>query len=249
MGEQISIFGILIEFCTFGEGVEIIEKLIRKKKPQLVVLANAHTLNLAYEQKEYKRILKKAALVLRDGTGVGWAAKRKGIPPLHNFVGTDFIPDFCKYTSHKGYRFFLLGSRPGNAEFAANNLEGLAPGVVVTGHHHGYFKDAEAHEIIQRINETRSDILMVAMGNPKQEIWIESYIDKINVPVCIGVGAFFDYFSGRVVRAPRWMLNTGMEWVFRLFVEPKRLWKRYLIGNTQFIIRICRELWNKRNTN
>lgn len=241
MGEGINIFGLQIEICTFVEGVEIIEKLIQNKKPQLVVLANAHTLNLAHEQKEFKRVLQRAALVLRDGTGVGWAVKRKGILPQHNFVGTDFVPDFCKYTAKKGYRFFLLGAKPGVAEVAANKLEKLAPGVIITGYHHGYFKKNETDEIISRMNKTRSDILLVAMGNPRQEIWIERYMDKINVPVGIGVGALFDYLSGRVVRAPRLMLNAGMEWACRLVVEPKRLWKRYLIGNAKFIFRVYRE--------
>jgi exopolysaccharide biosynthesis WecB/TagA/CpsF family protein len=249
MAEKVCVFDIPITICSFIEGVRLIEKIIRDITPQLVVLANANTLNLAHELKEYKKVLQSAALILRDGTGVGWAVKRKGIFPLHNFVGTDFVPDFCKYTCQKEYRLFLLGAKPGVAKVAANKLEKLAPGLIITGYHHGYFKKNETYEIISRINNTRSDILLVAMGNPRQEIWIERYIDKIDVPVCIGVGALFDYLSGRVIRAPRWMLNAGMEWVFRLVVEPKRLWKRYLIGNTQFIIRFYRELWNKRNTN
>ena len=248
MGQKISIFNIPITICSFTEGARLIEKMIGAITPQLVVLANAHTLNLVHEKKEFRRVLQRAALVLRDGTGVGWAVKRKGIPPLHNFVGTDFVPDFCKYTSQKGYRIFLLGAKPGVAEVAANKLEILSPGIIIVGYHHGFFKKNETDEIIRRINKTSSDILLVAMGNPKQEIWIERYLDKIKVPVCIGVGALFDYLSGRVIRAPRWMLNAGMEWVFRLFVEPKRLWKRYLIGNTKFIIRVYRDSLNGNNT-
>jgi exopolysaccharide biosynthesis WecB/TagA/CpsF family protein len=241
MGQKTSIFDIPITLGTLDEGVMLIENLVSDKTPKLVVLANAHTLNLAYEQEEYKSVLNAAALVLRDGTGVSWAVKRKGMAPGHNFVGTDFVPDFCRYTSQKGYRFFFLGSEPGVAEAARKNLESLVPDVVVTGHHHGYFDDDQSAGIIDTINATASDILLVAMGNPRQEQWIAGHLDRLNVPVCIGVGALFDYLSGRVTRAPRWMLDSGLEWIFRLLLEPGRMWKRYLIGNIKFIMRSVRE--------
>ena len=237
MEQQTRIFDVPITLCSLGEGVRLIENLMSDRTPKLVVLANAHTLNLAYEQEPYKRVLQSAALVLRDGTGVSWAVKRKGIGSGHNFVGTDFVPDFCRYTSQKGYRFFFLGSEPGVAEAARKNLESLVPDVVVAGEQHGYFDEDQSAKIIEIINSTRSDILLVAMGNPKQEQWIARHLDRLNVPVCIGVGALFDYLSGRVTRAPRWMLDLGLEWVFRLLLEPERMWKRYLIGNLKFILR------------
>jgi exopolysaccharide biosynthesis WecB/TagA/CpsF family protein len=242
----VTIFGVPITVCTLIEGITIIEEIIENKKPQLLVLANAHTLNLAYEQCQYKQILKEAGLVLRDGSGMGWAIRRKGVHPWHNFVGTDFIPDFCKYTAHKGYKIFLLGSRPGVAQVAAQKLESMAPGLAIGGHYHGYFPEDKTDEIINRINKTGADILLAAMGNPKQEFWIVNNLYRLNVPVCVGVGALFDYLSGRVTRAPHWMLNAGMEWIFRLLLEPKRLWKRYLIGNLRFIFRIYREHMNEK---
>jgi exopolysaccharide biosynthesis WecB/TagA/CpsF family protein len=245
----ITIFGIPFTICTLIEGVTLIEEIIANKEPQLVVLANTHTLNLAYEQSDYKQALKKASIVLRDGIGIGWATRKRGISPLHNFVGTDFIPEFCKYTAHKGYRIFLLGSRSGICQVAAKKLESLAPGIVISGYYHGYFPDEQTTEIVNQINETRADILLVAMGNPKQELWIASNLHRLNVPVCIGVGALFDYLSGRVTRAPRWMLKTKMEWVFRLLVEPKRLWKRYLTGNPKFVIRVYQEYIGKHQNN
>jgi N-acetylglucosaminyldiphosphoundecaprenol N-acetyl-beta-D-mannosaminyltransferase len=241
MGQKTSIFDIPITLCSLDEGVRLIENLVSDRTPKLVVLANAHTLNLAYEQEQYKSVLNAAALVLRDGTGVAWAVRCKGIAAGHNFVGTDFIPDFCRYTSQKGYRFFFLGSEPGVAEAARKNLLSLLPDVVVTGDHHGYFNDDQNTQIIDTINATGADILLVAMGNPKQEQWIARHLDRLNVPVCIGVGALFDYLSGRVTRAPQWMLDLGLEWIFRLLIEPKRMWKRYLIGNLKFISRNIRE--------
>lgn len=235
------LFGVPITICSLDMGIRLIEEIIKEKRPKLVVLANAHTLNLACELELYRKVLKNAGLILRDGTGVGWALRRKGSKPGHNFVGTDFIPVFCKRTNGKKYKLFMLGARPGLAERAAKTIKRLAPEIQITGCHHGYFNDRQRYGIINKVNQTNSDILLVAMGNPKQEIWIESCLEEINVPACIGVGALFDYLSGHMVRAPRWVLNAGMEWVFRLAVEPKRLWKRYVIGNLKFIFRVYQE--------
>jgi len=235
---KVDLFGISFRTATLSQGIAAVEEMIQSRVPQLLVLANVHTLNLAYEQNDYKTVLKNTGLVLRDGTGVSWAIKRKGVPPLHNFVGTDFIPEFCKRTAHKGYRIFLLGSREGIAQMAAEKLKLMAPGLIIAGHHHGYFPEEKTHDIVSRINETQSHILLVAMGNPKQEFWIANNLNILNVPVCIGVGALFDYLSGNVKRAPKWVLDKGMEWSYRLMVEPKRLWRRYLIGNPKFMLRI-----------
>ena len=246
-GKTADIFGIQFTVCTLVKGISLIEEMIQNKRPQLVILANVHTLNLAFEQGSYKNLLKEAGLVLRDGAGTSWALKKKGIHPLHNFVGTNFIPDFCRHTVHKGYKFFLLGSRPGIAPAAADKLMSLAPGLNITGSINGYFSENETDRIISQINKSESDVLLVAMGNPKQEQWIADNLFRLNTPVCIGVGALFDYLSGRVRRAPEWMLNNGMEWIFRLVTEPTRLWKRYIIGNPRFLMRVKRELSESRN--
>lgn len=236
-----SLFDVPVSPRTLEQGIAAIENIIKDKVPGLVVLANANTFNLAYEINIYKAVLRKAHIVLRDGVGVEWALRRKGIPALHNFVGTDFIPDFCKATAHKGYRIYLLGSKPTICQEAAKKLQALAPGIIISGCHHGYFPENRSDEIANQINRSKADILLVAMGNPRQELWISEYLHKLTVPACIGVGALFDYLSGAVRRAPQWMLRAKMEWVFRLVTEPRRLGKRYVIGNTKFLLRVCRE--------
>jgi exopolysaccharide biosynthesis WecB/TagA/CpsF family protein len=241
MSTTTTLFNIPINICRLQEGIALVEELIAAKKPSLVALANAHTLNLAYEHNEYGKVLKNANLVLRDGSGVAWALKKKGVEPLYNFVGTDFIPEFCKSTLNSGYRIFLLGATPGTAQIAGEKLCELAPGIVITGCHHGYIPEDETGQIINYINSTKTDILLVAMGNPKQELWIAENLHRLNVPVSIGVGALFDYLSGSVKRAPQWMIRMGIEWIFRLIIEPKRLCKRYIVGNPKFIIRVYRE--------
>ena len=236
-----SVLGVPITPCTLEEAVRLIEDMIQKGGPHLVALVNAHTLNLAHENHEYREVLRGASLVLRDGVGVRWALKRKGALPLHNFVGTDFLPDFCRCTANRGYRLFLLGSKPGVAQSAAENLKSMSGGIVIAGHHHGYFPRQQDDRIISHINAMEPDVLLVAMGNPQQELWIAHNLSRLKAPVCIGVGALFDYLSSQLPRAPQWMRKANMEWVFRLAAEPGRLWKRYLIGNGKFILRVRRE--------
>jgi N-acetylglucosaminyldiphosphoundecaprenol N-acetyl-beta-D-mannosaminyltransferase len=237
----VKILGITITLLEFDEAVALMENLIREKESKFVALVNANTLNYAYLTRRYSEILTNADLVLRDGTGIKWAIKKRREDPKYNFVGTDFIPDFCNVTSKKKYKLYLLGARPGVAESAGKALCRVATGTVVTGFHHGYFDRQKEKDIIRQINILSPDILLVAMGNPKQEIWISENLHKLKVPVCIGVGALFDYLSGNVRRAPKWMLNAGFEWFYRFLIEPKRLWRRYLVGNPVFILRVYRE--------
>ena len=225
------------------------ENLIQGEGSKFVIIANVNTLSYCYKNKKYSDILKSADLVLRDGSGVKWAAKKLGANPKYNFVGTDFIPDFFKITLKKQYRVFLLGARPGIAESASIVLSKIAPGIVIAGYHHGYFDKKNGQKIINKINNTNPDILLVAFGNPKQEIWLADNLLNLDASVCIGVGALFDYLSGKIKRAPKWIRDAGFEWIFRLLIEPKRLWKRYLIGNPKFILRIYKELYVARKKN
>ena len=239
----IKIFGVPVSLVEFNTAVKLIENLIQKRTSNFAVLANVNTLNYAYQNKRYRQILQSADLILRDGTGVKWAANKMGVDPKNNFVGTDFIPRFCSATSSKKYGVFLLGARPGIAGSAAKKLQRLAPGLLITGYQHGYFDKDEEPSIINEISNSNSDILLVALGNPSQEMWIANNLNKLNVPLCIGVGALFDYLSGHIPRAPKWMLDAGIEWLFRLLIEPRRLWRRYLLGNPMFIFRIYREMY------
>lgn len=234
----ISILDVVINRCTAEGAIKRIEGFLHLQEPHQVFIVNAHTLNLAWENPRYRDILNSADLVLNDGVGLNWAARLFGDPFPENLVGTDFIPRLMGEFQEKGYSFYFLGSPPGVAEKAAHNLRGRFPRLRILGAHHGYFAPEEEKQVISEINRLNPDILLVGLGNPFQEEWIHRNFKSLNVKVSIGVGAFFDYMSGRVRRAPRWMLNNGMEWVFRLLVEPKRLWRRYLVGNPKFIFRV-----------
>lgn len=153
-------------------------------------------------------------------------------------TGADWVHDLCRLAIRDGLSLFLLGGAPGSADEAARVLCGLYPGLRVAGTAPGY---AVGTEVIARINQARPDVLLVGMGTPTQEKWIDAHRGELAVPVVWAVGALFDFVSGRIRRGPRWMTGHGLEWLCRLAVEPKKLWRRYLVGNPLFLWRIIRE--------
>lgn len=240
---DISILGVPFASVHFDEAVERIRGMMGTAASHQVVIANAHTLNVAYSDPAYRRVLEGAALVLRDGVGVELAAALRGRRLPHNFVGTDFVPALLERLAEAGVRVFLYGAAPGIADAAARVLEARCPGIIVAGVQHGYENGAAA---VSRIRAARPDVLLVALGNPLQEHWIAEHLDQVDARVAIGVGALFDYLAGRVPRAPGWMRRLRGEWLFRLAVEPRRLWRRYLVGNVQFLWRVVRSRLDSR---
>jgi N-acetylglucosaminyldiphosphoundecaprenol N-acetyl-beta-D-mannosaminyltransferase len=223
--------------CSFTKAVERIRAMIATGRPHHVVLANAHTLNLAWDDSAYRRVLQEADLVLRDGIGVELAARLAGREAGHNFVGTDFIPALLGAMAPAEVRVFLFGAEPDVAEQAALALRRRVSNVRVVGTASGY---GDLAAVGGQVRAAHPHVLLVALGNPAQEQWIHAHRKQLGVPVAIGVGALFDYLAGRVRRAPDWVLRLRGEWVFRLLVEPRRLWRRYVMGNPQFIWRVLR---------
>jgi exopolysaccharide biosynthesis WecB/TagA/CpsF family protein len=235
----VSVFGIPFEDLSYAEAVQKIREMIHSKNAHQVVLANAHTLNLAYSLPTYRCHLQNVSLVLRDGIGVKLAALLARRRLKYNFVGTDFVPSLLGALCHDGIRAFLFGAKPGVAEAASRALTCRYPELTIAGHQHGNLPQRDWNDLVVRqINQARTDIVLVALGNPLQETWIAENLHKLKVGAAIGVGALFDYLAGEVPRAPRWICRIGFEWLYRLSVEPRRLWRRYLIGNFQFLYRV-----------
>ncbi|RMD84794.1 MAG: WecB/TagA/CpsF family glycosyltransferase [Candidatus Dadabacteria bacterium] len=201
-----------------------------------VVLANAHTINLALSDSDYHAILRRACVVLRDGIGISIAARLFGGVLHNNFVGTDFVPAFLGDLAPRRPRVFLYGARPGRAETAARVLAATCPGVDIVGCEHGYVR---ACDVVGKIADLEPHLLLVALGNPLQERWIAENIEASRAHLAIGVGALFDYLAGAVPRAPAWVRAARFEWLYRLAVEPRRLWRRYILGNPVFLSRIA----------
>lgn len=241
---SVSILGVRVDRHTATSAMRRFEEYIATGRPHRVFLVNAHTLNLAFEDSAYREILNSADLVLNDGTGVNWAAKcLDGRPFEENLVGTDLIPRFCAIAGERGYALYLLGGEPGIAERAAASLKRLTPGLKIAGFHHGYFAEEETNKVISSINALAPQVLLVSFGNPRQEQWIHHHGSRLAPPLCIGVGGLFDHLSGELIRAPRWIRALGIEWTFILLFQPHK-WKRYLIGNPQFVLRVLN--WKRR---
>jgi N-acetylglucosaminyldiphosphoundecaprenol N-acetyl-beta-D-mannosaminyltransferase len=238
---KISILGVQIDNVTRLEALDRMEALLHSADgPHQVCFAYANCLNRAYSDPRYREVLNHSKLVLPDGTGVRIASSVLGSPVRENQCGTDVIPSFLGRINGHGARVFLLGSKQATVQQASEKMKREFPSVTVCGVQHGYFQSDE--EVIGKINAAKPDILLVGLGVPRQETWIAENLPRLNAKVCCGVGAFFDFYSGVMPRAPQWMLSAGMEWIYRLYCEPKRLWRRYLVGNFLFLGRIYRQL-------
>jgi N-acetylglucosaminyldiphosphoundecaprenol N-acetyl-beta-D-mannosaminyltransferase len=168
------------------------------------------------------------------------AAKALDLPTPHRMTGADWVWTLAALCEEADRSIYLLGSEPRVAGEATARLRRWYPRLTVAGSHHGFFDIGSPHaeRVVEDINERQPDILLVGMGTPKQEQWVEAYADRLDVDVCWTVGALFDYVSGRVPRAPGWLSDNGLEWIFRLGVEPQRMWRRYLLGNPVFLSRV-----------
>jgi exopolysaccharide biosynthesis WecB/TagA/CpsF family protein len=208
-------------------------------RPLHLCYVNAHSLNLAYRDLPYRDALSRADLVLNDGIGLDLAARMKGCRFPENLNGSDFTLRLLSLVAEKGWRVFLHGGQPGVAASAGERLCQTITGLKVVGVRDGYTQRTDK-EIIDDVRRSGADVLIVALGQPEQELWLDAHLSETGCRLGIGVGAFLDFAAGRVVRAPQWMNRLGVEWLFRLVQEPGRLWRRYIVGNPVFLWRAWR---------
>jgi len=234
----ISILGVPVADATKAEAIALMESWIRARdgRARAVFIVNAHTVNLAYEDAGYRAVLNAADVVFGDGTGVRMAARLRGVELKDNLVGTDLLPEFFAATRDQNFRYFLLGGAPGTAARAAAQLEQSFPGIRIAGYHHGYIEREQTQDVLGLLHRTAPDMLLVGLGNPRQERWIHDHLPRLNVPVSIGVGGLFDHWAGNLRRAPEWVRGYGMEWVQLLMQQPHK-WRRYVLGNPKFVFR------------
>ena len=222
MSTKVAVLGVLIDVVTMAEAVAKLEQFIEEKMPHVVATANAEMVMLAQEDRELAAILRKARLVVPDGAGVVWAAKRQGYTRIERVTGYDLAQNLLAEAAKKGYRVFMFGSQPDIVAQAKTMAEACYPGLCICGTRHGFFTEQDEPAIIQTIKAAKPDILLAALGVPKQEKWLNRNLEKLNVPVCMGVGGTFDVMAGAVKRAPLWMQRTSLEWLFRLLCQPQR---------------------------
>ncbi|WP_062353959.1 WecB/TagA/CpsF family glycosyltransferase [Bacillus kwashiorkori] len=222
---------------------ELQSKFINKEKTRVFYI-NAHCYNVAQKDKTYKKYLNEAEYVLNDGLGIDLGGKILNVSFDENLNGTDFTPLLLKLAEENNQRVFLLGGYPGVAETAANNFLKVMPKLQIVGVRDGYFQNTD--EVIDEINAVKPDLLIVALGVPLQEKWVTENFERLNATVMTGVGAFLDFASNRIPRAPEFIRKVRLEWVYRLLREPKRLWKRTFIGNFTFFYYIMKYRWKQK---
>jgi exopolysaccharide biosynthesis WecB/TagA/CpsF family protein len=233
------IMGVAVTAATSREAVKALDARIDRGERVMLAFMNAHTSNLAGTDPAYRELLSRFT-VLNDGVGLDIAARvLHGERFPENLNGTDFVPFYLAHTVCR-HRLFLLGARPGVAQEAAAALQLLAPQHEIVGTRDGYFPVGDAKKVAAGIAATGADVVLVAMGNPRQERFIAEHMQAMGAPLAMGVGALFDFLSGRVSRAPRVFRRLRIEWVYRLGLEPGRMWRRYILGNFKFISRLLR---------
>lgn len=232
----IQILGLQVAATTAAQMIDCIRSATRSARVRLAYV-NAHTLNLAHSNPSLRTALLHSDFVLNDGAGVSLAARLQGRRFPDNLQGSDFNMHLLRMCASEGWSVFLLGGRPGVPEKAATEILRAIPELQVAGTRHGYHRQPELD--VEAVSASRADVLLVAMGNPRQELWLEEHFCKLpQVRIGAGVGAFFDFQAKTVRRAPQWMNRWGIEWIYRLAHEPHRLAKRYIIGNPYFVARV-----------
>jgi N-acetylglucosaminyldiphosphoundecaprenol N-acetyl-beta-D-mannosaminyltransferase len=240
---RIEVFGIPIELAEPAEMLRTICAWPGSGSVHRVMYVNAHVVNQSMAIPDLRRALQSADLVYCDGYGVRLAARALDDPVPYRMTGADWVWGLAALCEIAGHSLYLLGSEPGVAAHAAERLRRWYPGLRVAGTHHGYFELGTPHDerVVEDINASGADLVLVGMGTPKQELWVQRHAGDLEVDVLWTVGALLDYMAGRVPRAPRWLADHGLEWIFRLALEPQRMWRRYLLGNPIFLSRVMTE--------
>lgn len=237
--DAVSIFGIRMDNMTMPEALSwVMAASTPGQAPKQLAFVNADCLNIAWRDPVYSATLRACDRVFADGIGLRIGGRMLGFELRDNVNGTDMFPLLCEAAAGSGRSLYLLGARPGIAAAAAEAMRARFPGLIIAGTRDGYFTADEEAAVIDAINRSGAGILLVAFGAPRQEQWVARHRSRLAPPVAMGVGGLFDFYSGRIRRAPPWMREIGAEWVYRLLQEPGRMWRRYIIGNPVFLYRV-----------
>ena len=236
MAERVNILGVDVDAVTMAEAVDVVRRAMDTRAGVMVATANAEMLMRATHDEELRRILNASALVVPDGAGTVWAARHLGHAMPERVAGYDLAQELLRCAPAEGRRVYFFGSAPGVAEKAKAKAEQLYPGIEIVGVRNGFFSPADNAAIIAEIRAARPDLLLVALGVPKQEKWIAAHLAELGVPVAIGVGGTLDVMAGVMKRAPYWMQRAKLEWLFRGLMQPKRAGR--LLALPKFVLKV-----------
>lgn len=237
--ERVNVLGVGVSAINMGQALQIIDDWVAKGERQYVCVTGVHGVMESQRDPELRRIHNRAGLVTPDGMPLVWISHLRGQRHVRRVYGPDLLLAVCEHSAGLGYRHFFYGGEPGVADALALRLQERFPGLVVAGTYSPPFAVVTAEEdarINDMIAKSGADVVWVGLGTPKQERWMGAHAGKAGSAVMIGVGAAFDFHAGRKRQAPPWMQRSGLEWLFRLLMEPRRLWRRYLVNNPQFVL-------------
>lgn len=236
------VLGFPVDRVSLDECVQLLDKTIVSGNKIHLVLVNAAKIVKARRIPELAHILRTAQFIGADGVPIVWASRLLGQPLPGRVNGTDLMNELIKLAAARGHSIYFLGAKGEVIETAVNRLKKEYPTLRVAGYRNGYFDSEEAEfAAVEEISKLRPNILLVGMSTPMKEYWVRKYYDRLDVNVIHGVGGSFDILGGITKRAPVWMQKSGLEWAYRLWQEPKRMWKRYLVTNSMFIALLCKE--------
>ncbi len=236
-----SILGIPVSLLDMPHAVDTVLQWVLEGSARYVCLRDVHGIMCAQEDTELRQIHERAGMVTPDGMPLVWICNWRGHRHVQRVCGADLVAALAEKSAAIGLRHYFYGGKPGVSERMAAKLVARYPGFVVAGTSTPPFSPMTAEEdeaVIQKIVETRPHIVWVGLGTPKQEFWMRDHVGRIPNAILLGVGAAFDFYAGDVKRAPRWMQNSGLEWLHRLASEPRRLWRRYLILAPKFVFKM-----------
>ncbi|MFF2877748.1 WecB/TagA/CpsF family glycosyltransferase [Gottfriedia sp. NPDC057991] len=244
MIRRVKILGSYVDALTMEETLGEVDKIINYRRPVQHVVVNASKINLMKQDDQLTEIVNSCPIINADGQSVVWAAKILNKPLPERVTGIDLFENLVKISSLKEYKLFFFGASEDVVKRVVNIYKEKYPEINIVGYRSGYFTEAEEKKIVNDIKKVEPDILFVAFSSPKKEYWINKYLYDLNVPFVMGVGGSFDVIAGLTTRAPKWMQQAGLEWFHRFIQEPKRMFKRYIVGNLKFCYLVLLEKIN-----
>ena len=239
MTKRVNVLGVGLSVLNLASALDAIAAAVRERRKGYICVTGVHGVMEAQEDPQFKKILNDAFLCTPDGMPMVWAGKLAGHSEMRRVYGPDLMLDICAWSETSGAKHFFYGGADGVAELLAQKLQEKFPKLQVVGTYTPPFRalnEAEVKALQEKASATRPDFFWVGLSTPKQEKFMAEFLPKLDVTLMLGVGAAFDFHSGRISQAPRWMQRSGLEWFYRLCSEPRRLWKRYLRNNPLFVL-------------
>lgn len=240
------ILNTYVNAISMQETIKLVEEIIQKRKPTQHVVINASKVNLMEKNQELRKIVNSCPIINADGASIVWAAKVLGIPLKERVTGIDLFLNLVEIAEKKQYKIYLFGAKEEVVVKVKKIFEEKYPQLQIVGYRNGYFTEADEPKMVEEMRRSQADMLFVAFSSPKKEFWVNKYLEQLGIPFVMGVGGSFDVVAGVTERAPVWMQEHGLEWFYRFIQEPKRMWRRYIIGNAKFVFLTYKTKFSKK---